>query len=495
MNDRFDPGPPADAGSNDAGAGAGPDRPDVGPASGDLARGDAAAGAGADRTDDIDDPSLPGPLTRAAALALLDRAAALLEAGEPRQAAGAYQRLIGHRDAAITAAALLGLGQALRRLDREDEAQSAWQSVLQLPATPSAYPALREIAAARVRSGDLPGAIDAYRQADRRAPAQDKAEIASRLGWLLKETGDTRAAGRQFARARAAGPALPWTWIVVAVTVVVSVAAWAVYVSGANPGPVYAALELNKHLVADGQLWRLLTVTLVHYPLTFGILHLFFNMYALWLVGPLVEELYGSPLFLGFYVLCAFGGSIASYVANDAPAVGASGAIFGLFGVLLAASRVHSPVIDRRSRALLSQLGPIIVINLALNVVETGIDIWAHIGGLASGLWLGYLLVPGRVPTLGRLWRQPVGEPTHEAPVQAVLRMLGVVALVLVFVVGLVIGNAQRQTPRRSAAASAVTVPAESPRRAGLVRGTTPNVNGMYARAASGEPASAQRRL
>ena len=58
--------------------------------------------------------------------------------------------------------------------------------------TPSTYPALRQIAAALVRDGDLPAAAAAYREADKRAPAADKAEIASRLGWLAKETGDAR---------------------------------------------------------------------------------------------------------------------------------------------------------------------------------------------------------------------------------------------------------------------------------------------------------------
>ena len=56
----------------------------------------------------------------------------------------------------------------------------------------------------RVRAGDLPEAIDAYREADRRAPAEDKPEIAARLGWLAKETGNTGAANRYFARSRGA---------------------------------------------------------------------------------------------------------------------------------------------------------------------------------------------------------------------------------------------------------------------------------------------------
>ena len=78
----------------------------------------------------------------------------------------------------------------------------SWRAVIQVGETPSSYPAWRNIAAAAVRDGDLHGAISAYRQAERRAPAGDKAEIANRLGWLTKETGDTDAARRYFARGR-----------------------------------------------------------------------------------------------------------------------------------------------------------------------------------------------------------------------------------------------------------------------------------------------------
>ena len=73
-------------------------------------------------------------------------------------------------------------------------------------------------------------------------------------------------------------------------------------------------------------------------------------MYALWLVGPIVERWYGSLRFLAFYLACAAAGSTASFVfGGDVPSVGASGAIFGLFGILLAAGRLHHPV-DRQSR-------------------------------------------------------------------------------------------------------------------------------------------------
>jgi len=126
------------------------------------------------------DPDVGGPLDRASALRLLDQGAALLASAEFAEAARHYRRVIGFDEAAVTAAALLGLGEALHRLDRDDAALSSWEQVVALPETPSTYPAWRNVAAARVRAGDLRGAMAAYREADRRAPADDKLEIASR---------------------------------------------------------------------------------------------------------------------------------------------------------------------------------------------------------------------------------------------------------------------------------------------------------------------------
>src|SRR5690606_21968649 len=133
------------------------------------------------------------------------------------------------------------------------------------------------------------------------------------------------------------------------------------------------------------------TVVLVHG----GILHLGFNMYALFIVGPIVEQLYGHARFLLIYILCALGGSAASYVFSDARwSVGASGAVFGLFGMLLVADRVHKPALTRNARNLTAQIGGLIAINLVIGFVATGIDNAAHIGGLLAGAVLGLVMVP-----------------------------------------------------------------------------------------------------
>ena len=421
-------------------------------------------GRPADPTLDLDNLS-PGPLSQETARALLDRAAELVAAGDYEDAGRHYRRVVGFGDPPIAAAALLGLGESLYRLDQEDAAIATWESVLELPETPSTYQAWRNVAAARVRSGDLKGAIAAYREADRRAPAPDKAEIANRLGWLAKETGNTGASRRYFARGREAGPAFPLTWLIIGLTVVVSFMALS-----DGGGFIFETLELNKRAVAAGELYRLWTVTLVHADP----LHLLFNMYALYLVGPIVEQIYGSRLFALFYLLCAAAGSVASYVLTPADAVGASGAIFGLFGVLLAASRTHQPVLDRRGRSLVSQIGMLILINLAFGFLVPRIDNAAHVGGLVGGLWLGFLIRPGRVTTLRGLWQRPADRPDAGATV--LLPMIGVAALVVVLAVGVVFGTNKFRAglsitrPSTTHAELAITADASTPAQSGRSR-------------------------
>ena len=240
------------------------------------------------------DPRTGGPLTRETANALLARGHELLAAGEFGGAGEHFARVVGFDDAAVTAAALMGLGEVRYRLDEEPAALADWLAVLRLGETPSTYPAWRNIAAARVRAGDLPGAIEAYREADRRAPREDKAEIASRLGWLAKETGNTGAARQYFARSRGDSPLLTVTLAIVALSSIMSLTA----LTATEGDAIYRLLWLDKAGVAAGEYWRLWTVTLLHGDL----LHLLFNMYALWLAGPIVERWYGRVRFLAFYL-------------------------------------------------------------------------------------------------------------------------------------------------------------------------------------------------
>src|SRR6185503_2286290 len=151
--------------------------------------------AGGPAADPLADPQLDaalrtqGPLDAALARRLIDRGRERMDLADPGLAIVDFRRAIGHADPAVTGPALLGYGDALYRLDDERQATAAWEAVVRLRENPATYQAWRNLAGVRVRSGDLGPAIEAYREADRRAPAEDKQEIASRLGWLAKETG------------------------------------------------------------------------------------------------------------------------------------------------------------------------------------------------------------------------------------------------------------------------------------------------------------------
>ncbi len=380
------------------------------------------------------DPSRSGRLSREEATALLTSADSAMATADFADAAVRYGRVIGFDDAPITAAALLGLGEARYRLGDDDAALASWEAAVKVGETPSTYPAWRNVAAARVRNGDLAGAIEAYRQADYRAPWEDKQEIATRLGWLIKESGDPKAARKYFAKGRGDAPLISVTTILIAATVIVSLSAlWS-----AEGEFLFEALALDKGAVAAGEYWRLWTVTLLHG----SEIHLAFNMYALYLSGRIVERWYGSLNMLVFYLVCAAAGSIGSFVLGGAgTSVGASGAVFGLFGLLLAAGRVHHPV-DKQSRSLVSQLGMLIVINLAFGFAVQGIDNAAHIGGLVAGLWLGALIPPTKVQTLASLWqRSGEARTAHLAKVPIFASVIGLGVVMIVVVAGLLIGT------------------------------------------------------
>jgi membrane associated rhomboid family serine protease len=352
------------------------------------------------------DRNISGPLSRHAAAVLLNQGASLLEAGEFGEALATYVRVIGFDDPEVTAAALLGAAQARYRLDDEDAAVRTWEAILELPETTSTYHAWRNVAAARVREGDLNGAIAAYREADRRAPAADKPEIANRLGWLAKETGNVRASRRYFARGR--GSVLPIaTYAILGLTVAVSLTA-AFAQDGAG---LYEALWLDKLQVQHGEIWRLLTVALLHGDpdpgaILYTLMHLGLNMYALYLVGPTVERIYGPWRFALFYVIAAIGGSLGTYAFGDARfGTGASGAIFGLFGVIFVATRLHLPLLDLQSRRIASQVGTLIVLNIVIGFSLGFVDNLAHISGLVSGGLLAAAFVPGRVATARSMWQ------------------------------------------------------------------------------------------
>lgn len=143
-------------------------------------------------------------------------------------------------------------------------------------------------------------------------------------------------------------------------------------------------------LIAQGQTWRLFTAMFIH----IGVLHLLFNLYALYIFGPLVEGYYGHLRFLAIYLLAGLFGSFASYAFSPVPSAGASGAIFGLAGAIIVYFLRYRENFGARGRAILQNMLLIIGINLVFGMTAQGIDNWGHIGGLVGGALVAYGLLP-----------------------------------------------------------------------------------------------------
>lgn len=140
--------------------------------------------------------------------------------------------------------------------------------------------------------------------------------------------------------------------------------------------------------ILQGQYWRLITPMFLHV----GILHLGFNSYFLYRIGPWAERNLGTARFAAIYFLSGVAAAIASFALNSQPSVGASGALFGVIGAML-------PVLYRNRSVLANtrQMINSIVMTIAINLVigfSPGIDNWAHIGGLLAGVALALLISP-----------------------------------------------------------------------------------------------------
>ena len=137
----------------------------------------------------------------------------------------------------------------------------------------------------------------------------------------------------------------------------------------------YEYTALYGPLVQSGEYWRLFTVALVHGGLT----HLFFNMFSLLVLGNPVEAAFGKARFLVIFLVSLLTGSLASIYLNSGPhvSVGASGAIFGLFGAFIAMRKIISEGVR--------DIYVIVGLNFALGFILGGVDWRAHLGGLVGG--------------------------------------------------------------------------------------------------------------
>jgi membrane associated rhomboid family serine protease len=381
----------------------------------------------------------------------LDEGRRLLDAGDLPAAVRILAPLTGHPDPDLAGDAWQAIGTARYREDDEAGALAAWQAAATAGGR-NAWLGYRSVAEQLVRDGELEAAITAYREADRRAPPEERGAIANRIAWLLKETGHDFEARRQFNRAR--GAYATHVPVVTYAIIAICVALFGVdvalsggetlqggFLSG-SVGPLGQQHLINAFFVADGEWWRILTSAFFH----LGLIHLGFNMYVLYLYGPIVERMYGRLEYAAIYLLCAAGGSVLTILVDPRQfAAGASGAIFGIIGLLFAVSRRHHAVVGREGRAMMAGIGSYLVFLLIFTFVVPGISWTGHLGGLLVGAAIGFLLPPTGVATLSGMWRTPEGERLH-AGMPVALRLAvyaGVAVLLLVgsyVAVGILIG-------------------------------------------------------
>jgi rhomboid protease GluP len=157
-----------------------------------------------------------------------------------------------------------------------------------------------------------------------------------------------------------------------------------------QPGQVLNEGALIPALVAEGEAWRLVSSVFLHS----GVVHLGFNMLSLYFLGSFVEEAFGRSRFLGLYLLSGVSGGLAYlyFGGFNAPAVGASGAIFGLLGGVLGYALRRGTF--SWQNPLIRQLLILLALNLYLGFSIPNISNTAHLGGLAGGFAFGWLVAP-----------------------------------------------------------------------------------------------------
>lgn len=227
------------------------------------------------------------------------------------------------------------------------------------------------------------------------------------------------------------------TWTILAV----NVALWLLTLvrGGANNVDVLVEFgAMQADLIVAGEYWRLFTATLLHADL----IHLGLNCVALLIFGHQLEPLFGRTRFLLVYLLAGLGGSVASYAFNisltpNSIGVGASGAIFGILGGLVAFLALNRDRLGAMGRQHLTALLVIAAINLAFGLTFAGVDNYAHGGGFVAGLLIGLAYSPDYRPVLNIF-----GELEGVVDANSVLRRSWVLpAAVLTLIAGVMWGD------------------------------------------------------
>jgi membrane associated rhomboid family serine protease len=190
-------------------------------------------------------------------------------------------------------------------------------------------------------------------------------------------------------------PDAPATFVLIALNVAVYLAE--VAGSGGGLGSVGGSslvfdFGLFGPYVAEGEWYRLLTSGFLHA----SIFHIGFNMFALYFLGRLLEPGIGTPRFVALYLVSLFAGSFGAILLSpDSLTIGASGAVFGIFGATFVIAR------SRGVDALASSVGIILLLNLAITFGRPEISIGGHLGGLAGGFLCALIIVAGDRGMLG----------------------------------------------------------------------------------------------
>ncbi|HEU5057836.1 MAG TPA: rhomboid family intramembrane serine protease [Kofleriaceae bacterium] len=226
-------------------------------------------------------------------------------------------------------------------------------------------------------------------------------ELADRLSRLAEDApADLPAAGSDTGRpARRTRPPrlsgvrlreIPVTASLIAANLAAALAVFIHWGTTSDLGALIQAGANVKAAVAEGEVWRLASSMFLHV----GLLHLGINVYGLWVLGRLVEQMVGSLRFFVIYVGAGLTGSAASYLFGGATtSVGASGAVFGLLGAAVVELAIHRKSYPRRwSGALLGMLLFLGAANVAIGFIYEVIDQSAHLGGLVGGALLGAAL-------------------------------------------------------------------------------------------------------
>jgi membrane associated rhomboid family serine protease len=187
--------------------------------------------------------------------------------------------------------------------------------------------------------------------------------------------------------------------------------------------------------IAGGEYWRLLTATFLHV----GLMHLVFNSITLLIFGRIVEGVFGPVRFIIVYAVAGLSGSVASFLINSLSiGAGASGAIFGVLGALVAYYLARREVLGEMGRQSLTGLLILAGINLVIGFTTPRIDNWAHIGGFVGGFAVGFAFAPDYRQISS--WN-PFGESQRLVEISSFVGRLWVIPVVLaVLIVGTWLG-------------------------------------------------------